>query len=248
MVSLMGRKGLVVGGSTGIGRAIADAWSEAGMDVLILSRFQPPNMNTLRWSAIDLADQASAYSVLIEAAREPLHAVCFAAVHYGDRRTMFSDTPLSEWRQQLEVNLNGLWLTLFTTLPVLRKARPGLFLHVSSEVVFNGGPGRVGYAATKSGCASIINSIYQEENPDEIHTVSVLPASMVDSPGIRRRRVVDFDYSTYMRPDCFGPIAVELVTKSGSHYNGDSLIIHSDGSWQSVRNSLPASQSDRSQV
>lgn len=245
MISLNGRKGLVVGGSTGIGRAIADAWSQAGMDVQVLSRSQPTNQNKLRWSAVDLADQASAHSALKEAIREPLHAVCFAAVHYGDRRTMFTDTPLSQWRQQLEVNLNGLWLTLSTTLPLLRKARPGLFLNVSSEVVFNGGPGRAGYAATKAACASLLDSICQEEDPDEVRLISVLPAGMVDSPGIRRRRPSDFDYATYMRPDSFGPVAVELATKTGIQHNGDSLVVSGDGDWRSVRNSLPTSQSDR---
>ncbi len=244
MVSLIGRKGLVVGGSTGIGLAIAEAWSHAGMDVQVFSRCPPAHRSTLRWSAIDLADQASAQPVLINATSEPLHAVCFAAVHYGDRRSLFSNTPLSEWRQQLEVNLNGLWLTLAATLPALRKAQPGLFLNVSSEVVFNGGPGRAGYAATKAACASLLDSLYQEEDPDDVHIVSVLPAGMVDSAGIRRRRPADFDYSSYMRPDSFGRIAVELATNASATYNGDSLIVQSDGSWQSVRNSQPASQSD----
>ncbi|MCE6078524.1 SDR family NAD(P)-dependent oxidoreductase [Agrobacterium vitis] len=248
MTSLTGRRGLVVGGSTGIGRAIADAWSEAGMDVLVLSRSRPREQGKLRWSAIDLADQVSAISVLEEASREPLHAVSFAAVHYGDRRTRFSETPLSQWRQQLEVNLNGMWLTLATTLPALRKSGPGLFLNVSSEVVFNGGPGRAGYAATKTGCASLLESVYQEENPDEVRIVSVLPAGMVDSPGIRRRRPADFDYSEYMRPDCFRSIAVELAETVGEHYHGDSLIVEGDGSWHSVRKGVPTSQTDRSRM
>ncbi|PRD43705.1 oxidoreductase [Phyllobacterium phragmitis] len=248
MTSLIGRRGLVVGGSTGIGRAVAEAWSQAGMDVLVLSRSQPTGQSGLRWSAVDMADQTSAMSVLAEASSEPLHAVSFAAVHYGDRRAKFSETPLSQWRQQLEVNLNGMWLTLAATLPALRRARPGLFLNVSSEVVFNGGPGRAGYAATKAGCASLLESIYQEENPNEVRIVSVLPAGMVDSPGIRRRRPADFDYSSYMRPDNFGSIAVELVKTAGAQYNGDSLTVHSDGSWSSVRNGTPTSQSDRSRM
>lgn len=246
MTSLIGKKGLVVGGSTGIGRAIADAWSEAGMDVLVLSRSKPENLNKLRWTAIDLVDETSAHSVLAEAANGPLHAVCFSAVYYGERRTLFSETPLSWWRQQLEVNLNGLWLTLAATLPALRQSKPGLFLNVSSEVVFNGGPGRSGYAATKAACASLLESIYQEENPDEIQAVSVLPAGMVDSAGIRRRRPADFDYSAYMLPESFRSIAVELASNTNGQYNGDSLIINNDGSWESVKNNRPVSQSNRS--
>jgi cyclitol oxidoreductase len=248
MTSLSGRRGLVVGGSTGIGRAIADAWSQAGMDVLVLSRSQPKDQGRLRWSAVDLADEASARLVLADASIERLHAVSFAAVDYGERRAMFTEIPSPEWRRQLEVNLNGLWLTLATTLPALRTARPGLFLNVSSEVVFNGGPGRSGYAATKAACASLLNSISQEEDPDEVRIVSVLPSGMVDSAGIRRRRPVDFDYSGYMRPDCFGPIAVKLAATAGASYNGDSLVVHNNGSWHSVRDAIPTSQSIRSQA
>ncbi|WP_320198585.1 SDR family NAD(P)-dependent oxidoreductase [Agrobacterium sp. rho-13.3] len=248
MAPLVGRRGLVVGGSTGIGRAIAQAWSQAGMEVVVLSRSQPAEPTELRWTALDLTDEASTRSTLADVVGEPLHAVSFAAVHYGDRRAKFSDTPLSQWRQQLEVNLNGLWLTLAASLPVLREARPGLFLNVSSEVVFNGGPGRAGYAATKAGCACLIESVSQEENPDDVRIVSVLPAGMVDSPGIRRRRPADFDYSNYMRPESFGPIAVELATTLDAKYHGDSLMVNNDGSWSSVRSGVPASQSDRTRM
>lgn len=247
-MSLSGRKALVVGGSTGIGRAIAEAWSQAGMEVTVLSRSQPAKQGNLRWMAVDLTDDTLAHAALVEASKDPLHAVCFAAVHYGDRRSFFSETLVSEWRQQLEVNLNGLWLTLNATLPALRQTRPGLFLNVSSEVVYNGGPGRSGYAATKAACASLIHSVSQEENAEEVQLVSVLPAGMVDSAGIRRRRPADFDYSSYMRPESFASIAVELVSGRGRIRNGDSLIVHADGSWQSIKDNQPESQSDRSRL
>ncbi|WP_202918868.1 SDR family NAD(P)-dependent oxidoreductase [Saccharothrix deserti] len=248
MTALAGRRGLVVGGSTGIGRAIAQAWSRAGMDVHVLSRSRPAEQGALRWSAVDLADPEQARAVLAEAGRGPLDAVAFSAVSYGDKRATFSDTPLAQWRQQIEVNLNGLWLTLAATLPALRAARPGLFLNVSSEVVFNGGPGRSGYAATKAACASLVDSVHQEEDPDDVRFVSVLPAGMVDSPGIRRRRPADFDYSDYMRPDSFGPVAVELALTAGAQHNGDSLVVHGDGTWNPVRDRVPVSQSDRARV
>jgi NAD(P)-dependent dehydrogenase (short-subunit alcohol dehydrogenase family) len=243
MTSLTGQRGLVVGGSTGIGGAIAEAWARQGMDVLVLSRGKPAN--DLRWAAVDLADPSQARATLDEAGEGPLHAVAFAAVYYGDKRATFADTPLSQWRQQVEVNLNGLWLTLKATLPALRATR-GLFVNVSSEVVFNGGPGRSGYAATKAACASLVDSVHQEE--DGVQFVSVLPAGMVDSPGIRRRRPSDFDYSGYMRPDAFGPLAVELAETKGERHNGDNLIVSPDGSWESVRNGIPVSQSDRSRL
>lgn len=247
-MSITGRQALVVGGSTGIGRAIADAWSRVGLEVTVLSRNPPSNPGKIRWMSVDLTDHRAVQAALSEAAASPLQAVCYAAVYYGDRRSLFSDTTLSEWRQQLEVNLNGLWLTLQATLPLLRQSQPGLFLNVSSEVVYNGGPGRSGYAATKAACASLMDSLRQEEDPGEVRFISVLPEGMVDSAGIRRRRPSDFDYSGYMRPESFDQIAVEFVTNQDAFTNGESFIVRADGHWQPVQENQPASQSDRSRL
>lgn len=248
MMSMTGRQALVVGGSTGIGRAIAEAWSRAGLEVTVLSRTPPANPGKIRWMSVDLMDHRAVQAALSEVAVGPLQAVCYAAVYYGDRRSLFSDTPLTEWRQQLEVNLNGLWLTLQATLPALRQSQPGLFLNVSSEVVYNGGPGRSGYAATKAACASLIDSLRQEEDPAGVRFISVLPEGMVDSAGIRRRRASDFDYSGYMRPESFAQIAEALITRQDAFTNGESLVVRADGHWQPVLESQPASQSDRSRL
>ncbi|MXP49067.1 SDR family NAD(P)-dependent oxidoreductase [Pantoea sp. Eser] len=114
-----------------MGRAIAEAWSQAGLEVTVLSRNPPSNQGKIRWMSVDLTDHRAVQAALAEAAAGPLQAVCYAAVYYGDRRSLFSETALTEWRQQLEVNLNGLWLTLQATLPSLRQSLPGLFLNVS---------------------------------------------------------------------------------------------------------------------
>ncbi|MCE0447593.1 SDR family NAD(P)-dependent oxidoreductase [Streptomyces tricolor] len=163
------RRALVVGGSTGIGRGVAQAWAEEGLDVLVLSRSAPsgPGSDRLRWLATDLTDAAQVSESLALAADQPLHAVCYSAVHYGDRRALFRDCTEAEWRRQIDVNLHGLWLTLSRTLPALRRADdPGVFLGVSSEVVYNAGPGRSGYAASKAAGAALLDSLAQEESTE----------------------------------------------------------------------------------
>lgn len=247
---LEGRRGLVIGGSTGIGRAIADAWARAGMDVLVLSRSAPtgPGADALRWAPVDLTDAAEAGAQLAAAvAAGPLHAACFSAVHYGDRRALVEDVSQEEWRRQVDVNLHGLWLTLSAALPALRAGqRPGLFLGVSSEVVFNAGPGRSGYAATKAAGAALLNSVAQEETvdgTDRVRIVQVLPADMVDTPGIRRRRPEGFDYDAYMRPDHFGDVATELAVTAGEGHHGDSLVVDAAGGWWPAHAQAPRSQS-----
>ncbi|MEU9559258.1 SDR family NAD(P)-dependent oxidoreductase [Streptomyces fumanus] len=243
-----GRRALVVGGSTGIGRGVADAWAAAGLDVTVLSRSRPtgPGADALRWSAVDLGDRAAARAALARATTGPLHAVCYAAVSYGTRRALFDETGEPEWRHQVEVNLNGLWLTLSATLGRLRRSGTGVFLGISSEVVYNAGPGRAGYAATKAAAAALLDSVAQEESDrggDGVRVVQALPAGMVDTPGIRRRRPADFDYGDYMVPADFAPLARELVSADPSAHHGDSLVVERGGRWHSVRQARPVSQS-----
>lgn len=245
------RRALVVGGSTGIGRGVADAWAEAGLDVTVLSRSRPtgPGSERLRWAATDLTDADRVAEHLSLAATEPLHAVCYSAVHYGDRRTLFRECTEAEWRRQLDVNLHGLWLTLSWTIPALRRTdRPGVFLGVSSEVVYNAGPGRSGYAATKAGASALLDSVAQEETAElpgteALRIVQALPAGMVDTPGIRRRRPDGFDYAAYMRPASFAPLARELAATAGAGLHGAHLVVDAEGAWYPVGERLPVSQS-----
>ncbi|MFI6762847.1 SDR family NAD(P)-dependent oxidoreductase [Micromonospora sp. NPDC050417] len=242
MVSLSGRRMIVVGGSTGIGRGIADAWADAGADVVVCSRRQPTDAAHLSWERIDLSEPEHARERLAGLATNGVDAACFSAVYYGEERAYFRDVAEGEWRRQLEVNLTGLWLTLHAVLPSLRKAGPGLFVGVSSEVAFNAGPGRSGYAASKAAAKVLLDSLAQEED-GRIRVVQVLPAGMVDTPGIRRRRPADFDYSSYARPASFAQVATELAVTAGDGHHGDSLVVDANGDWDSVNDRSPVSQS-----
>ena len=243
--SLDGRRMIVMGGSTGIGRGIADAWAAAGAEVIVCSRSEPtgPGAELLRWERFDLATESRARERISEISQEGLDAACFSAVYYGPKRVGFGDVTEGEWRRQLEVNLTGLWMTLSATLPVLRAAKPGLFIGVSSEVAFNAGPLRSGYAASKAAAKCLLDSVAQEEDGKELRIVQVLPAGMVDSPGIRSRRPEDFDYTSYMQPEAFAGLALHLALTAGLDYHGDSVVVDGEGQWWSAQERIPSSQS-----
>jgi NAD(P)-dependent dehydrogenase (short-subunit alcohol dehydrogenase family) len=242
MALLAGRRMVVVGGSTGIGRGIADAWAAAGAEVVVCARNRPTDAAHLLWERIDLTDPDQARGRLAELAAGPVDAACFSAVYYGEKRANFGDVSEVEWHRQLAVNVTGLWLTLQALLPSLRKDGPGLFVGVSSEVAFNAGPARSGYAASKAAAKILLDSLAQEEE-GAVRVVQVLPAGMVDTPGIRRRRAPGFDYSSYAQPSSFGRVATRLAVTAGDGYHGDSLVVDGNGDWESARDRWPASQS-----
>ena len=241
MALLTGRRMIVVGGTVGIGRGIADAWAAEGADVVVCGRHRPADAGHLTWEPLDLTVPGDARERLAALGAGRVDAVCYSAIFYGDRRADFGDVGEDEWRRQLDINVTGLWLTLQATLPALRAAGPGLFLGVSSEVAFNAGPGRSGYAATKAAAKALLDSVAQEEKG--IHVVQVLPSGMVDTPGIRRRRPEGFDYSGYATPDSFARVAVEVATMTGRERHGDSLVVDAAGNWWSAGDELPPSQS-----
>ncbi|QIS11623.1 SDR family NAD(P)-dependent oxidoreductase [Nocardia arthritidis] len=238
-------KALVVGGSTGIGRGIADAWAALGHEVTVYSRSEPVGDGAaeLRWEQLDFRDPAQARKVLTTTVPARVELVCYSAIYYTLRRENFLDVGEEDWRDQLDINVHGLWLTLQATIPALRAAKPGVFLSVSSEVVYNAGPARSGYAATKAAAASLIGSVAQEEDADVIRFAQVMPAGMVESPGIRARRAPDFDYSGYMQPADFGPFATDLARAKGAGFARDVFIVEKGGGWQSITDGLPVSQS-----
>ncbi len=241
MAALNGQRMIVMGGSTGIGRGIADAWAAAGAEVTVCSRNPPADAAHLEWERIDLTDTDHARERLLVLGADRVDAACFSAVCYGEKRADFSDVSEAEWLRQQQVNATGLWLTLRAVLPSLRAAEPGVFVGVSSEVAFNAGPGRSGYAASKAAAKALLDSVAQEE--DTVRVVQVLPAGMVDTPGIRRRRPADFDYSSYATPSCFGRVATELAATAGEGHHGDSLVVDGNGHWWSAYDDLPESQS-----
>ncbi|MFK0120334.1 SDR family NAD(P)-dependent oxidoreductase [Streptomyces sp. NPDC090994] len=235
----------VVGGSTGIGRGIADAWAAEGIETHVFSRSRPagPGADRLVWHRLDFRDPGQAERALRAHLPADVSLVCYSAIYFTARREPFLETDETDWLDQFAINVHGLARTLKAALPLLRPAAPGLFLHISSEVVYNAGPNRSGYAATKAAASSLIRSVALETDADDVTFVEALPAGMVDSPGIRARRSPDFDYSGYMSPAAFAPLAVELARTRGVPYAGEALVVHEDTTWTPVAAGLPVSQS-----
>lgn len=240
-------RAVVIGGSSGIGYGLAQGIADAGYQVHVLSRTAPPRALNFHWTYCDLTDLEATQSILLRLAEEPIGILCFSAAFYGTQRRTLEATPKHEWSTQVDIMLHGLWSALHHCLPALTSNPPGVIIGVSSEVVYNHGPGRSGYAAVKAAASALIRSAAQEYPSDVLRVVEVLPQGMVDSPGIRARRTADFDYSGYMKVEDFRAIGTYLATTRGADVHELALAVSAGGDWQVVRSgTLPPSQSTAS--
>ncbi|AUG99046.1 NAD(P)-dependent oxidoreductase [Prodigiosinella confusarubida] len=248
MVEKSKKCALVVGGSTGVGHGVAEALSEQGYEVHILSRSEPVGHEQyhFQWHPCDLKNTVESKKILADIAVNDMDFVCFSAAFYGIRRCGFMATEWPLWQEQSAIMIDGLWLTLSAFLPGLIRRR-GIFLGISSEVAFNAGPGRAGYTACKAAAMGLLGSIAAEIPAEQVIIAQALPEGMVDSPGIRSRRPADFDYSGYMQPEDFKAFICSLVIQRNADLHGQTVMVKRHGNWCLVddRHS-PPSQSIRS--
>jgi NAD(P)-dependent dehydrogenase (short-subunit alcohol dehydrogenase family) len=237
----------IIGGSSGIGLGIANALAEANARVIVLSRTPPVDTGQiLEWRPLDLSypeESACQLKRVVTEFGSQVDAVFYSAIYYGPKRRPFLTIAHEDWQQQLNVNLQGLWTCLSILLPALQKNSPGLFVHLSSEVVYNGGPGRVGYAATKAAASNLMRSVAQEDPQERVRLLELLPAKMVDTNGIRKRRPNDFDYTGYMTPQHFKKAALTLLQTRGEGMHGKSWIVDEQGFLSCIDHNIPISQS-----
>jgi 3(or 17)beta-hydroxysteroid dehydrogenase len=89
------------------------------------------------------------------------------------------DLSLAEWREQLAVNLDSVFLGLKYAVRTLRQGqRGGSIINVSSVSGLVGNPNTAAYAASKGGVRMLSKAVAMECAPDGIRVNAVFPAGV----------------------------------------------------------------------
>ncbi len=162
------RHALVTGGGTGVGRAIALALADAGVDVTICGRREAPlatvaNENgKIHPVVADVADDASMVSLYhrAEAARGPFDIVVANA---GSAESAPAHkTSFSNWQQTIGVNLTGAFLTVKPALAGMAERKAGRIVFVASTAGLKGYAYVAPYVAAKHGVVGLMRSLAAE--------------------------------------------------------------------------------------
>src|SRR3984957_12498708 len=169
---------LVTGSSRGLGRAIVEASLEAGNKVLATARdigsltgLSERYGDQVKLFALDVTDESAAAGAVMTAidAFGSLDVVINNA-GYGNLSSV-EDTPISDFRAQIETNLFG----PRAALPYFRERKAGQFIQFSSMGGRIGPPGRGPYSAAKWGVEGFSEVLSREVAPLGIKVTIIEP-------------------------------------------------------------------------
>jgi NAD(P)-dependent dehydrogenase (short-subunit alcohol dehydrogenase family) len=173
---------LITGSSRGLGKAFVHAALEAGHRVVATAR-NPSQLSDIvnrygdrvRAVALDVTDEAQAQRAIDEAIGTfgGLDVLVNNA-GYGNVCPV-EDTPLADFRAQIETNLFGVIIMTKAVLPYFREQRAGHIIQVTSIGGRIGPAGRAPYAAAKFGVEGFSESLYREVGPLGIRVTIIEP-------------------------------------------------------------------------
>ena len=181
-----GRRVWLVGASTGIGLACAQALRAAGAQVVVSARKPQAVLDwaaqdsCVQWRALDVCDparvQATAHALLAEG---PLDMVVYAAGYYQAQRATAMD--LAQLLQHDRVNYQGALHVLDAVLPGMLAQGRGHISLLSSVAGWRGLPNGLAYGPTKAALTHLAETLYLDLQDAGIG-VSVVNPGFVDTP------------------------------------------------------------------
>jgi 3-oxoacyl-[acyl-carrier protein] reductase len=156
-----GRSVLVTGGNRGIGRAIAQAFADAGDSVAVTYRSgeAPEGFLGVRCDVTDPESVESAFKE-IEEQQGPVEIVVANAGITRDQLLLRMSE--DDWDAVLQTNLTGSFRVAKRAAKGMLRLRRGRVVFISSVVALLGSAGQVNYAASKAGLVGMARSMARE--------------------------------------------------------------------------------------
>jgi 3-oxoacyl-[acyl-carrier protein] reductase len=220
-----GRAVVVTGGASGIGRAIAEAFTANGDRVAVLDRSGGAGV-----IAVDVSDEASVRGAFA-AARAQLGSIDILVNSAGLlTESRLEDMTLAMWNETISVDLTGVFLCCREVVGEMRRQGWGRIINIASQLAIKGGTGLCHYSAAKAGVVGLTKALALETAGDNVLVNSIAPGP-IETPLVEG---ISEDWKTAKRaglpllrfglPAEVAPTALLLASDPGGNlYVGQTL-------------------------
>lgn len=243
---------IVTGGGSGIGRAMAMAFSATGANVLVADLVIKNALETARLVeseggiakafAVDVGDEASISAMIAEAMTtwDRIDVLCNNA-GIMDRMERVGDVGNAQWDRVLRVNLTGVMFGTRAVIPHMLSQGGGVIINTASEAGIRGGCAGAAYTASKHGVVGLTRSTAATYARENIRCNAICPGpvatNIASGAGIVQSDISSSDVfgrvmaltNRVAEPHNLANVAVFLASEEAAFING--VIVPVDDGW-----------------
>jgi len=195
IMNLKGKNAIVTGGGRGLGKAVAIALANEGVNIGLTGRNEENLKSTTEelkglgvkaaYSAFSMDDE-QAVQVGISALASKLGGIDILINNagIGDFGSI-AEMPSETWEQVIKTNLFGVYYAAKAAYPFLKEKGEGDIVNVASTAGLKGGPNMSAYAASKAAVVSLSQSMMAEWRKQNIRVITLTPSTIASDMSIQ---------------------------------------------------------------
>ncbi|PAD83621.1 3-ketoacyl-ACP reductase [Niallia circulans] len=218
--SLKGKIAFITGAGRGIGKAVAVALANEGVNIGLLARTEGALQEVAK--EVEALGVKAAYATVdVSSLEEVEQAISTLTNELGKADILINNAGIGkfqslldmdpeEWKQIIDVNLMGPYYVTKAVLPQLIEKNGGDIINISSTNGLNGAATSSAYSASKFGLIGMTESLAQEVRRNNIRVTSLTPSTVATELAVKTD-LIKGDAEKYMQPEDIAELIVSQL-------------------------------------